>query len=267
MRLHRGGLRPAPRARTYSLRDIEHRLVLLSWGQLAAALTFTAASYALLTGYDWLAVHYIDRSLPYPRIALASFVSYVSSYNFGAILGGTTMCYRLYSTFGLSTVEIVKIIAICTLTFVLGFCTLAGSVFVLDPLPLPAQLRLPLATVYPIGMGLLAAVALYLAASALWHRPITVRGWRLSLPPPGFTLMQMLVATVDLMAAAGVLYALLPAGIAVSYPRFLGIFLIAQVTGIASHVPGGLGVVEAVLLLMLAPMIPRHSWARWSSIA
>ena len=239
--------------RDYGLRDIEERLSLISWGQLGAAVLLTASSYCLLTGYDWLAIRYIDRSLPYGRIALASFISYVSSYNFGAILGGTTMRYRLYSTFGLSTVEIVKVIAICTLTFVLGWCTLAGVVFVADPVPLPDMIKLPLATVYPIGVALLVCVVLYLAASALWHRPIVVRGWELSLPPPGFTLMQMLIATADLMAAAGVLYVLLPAGMSTSYPRFLGIFLMAQGLGIMSHVPGGLGVVEAVLLVSLGP--------------
>ena len=239
--------------RDYRLRDIEQSLSLLSWSQLFAAVALTATSYTLLTGYDWLAVHYIDRSLPYARIALASFVSYVSSYNFGAILGGTTMRYRLYSAFGLSAVEIVKIIAICTLTFVLGFCTLAGAVFVFDPLPLPEIIKLPFPTVFPIGVGLLAFVGLYLATSVLWRRPIAVRGWELLLPPPGFTLMQMAVATADLIAAAGVLYMLLPAGLAPSYPQFLGIFLTAQVAGIASHVPGGLGVVEAVLMVTLGP--------------
>ncbi len=237
--------------RDYRLRDIEHSLSQLSWTQLAAAIGLAATSYALLTGYDWLALRYIDRSLPYGRIALASFISYVSSYNFGAILGGTTMRYRLYSTFGLSAVEIVKVIAICTLTFVLGWCTLAGVVFVSDPVPLPDVIKLPLPTVYPIGIALLVCVALYLIASALWHRPITIRGWEISLPPPRFTVMQMIVATADLMCAAGVLYALLPSGIDTPYPRFLGIFLMAQGLGIMSHVPGGLGVVEAVLMVSL----------------
>ncbi|HVU87877.1 MAG TPA: bifunctional lysylphosphatidylglycerol flippase/synthetase MprF [Pirellulales bacterium] len=244
--------------RDYSLRDIEERLSLLSWKQLGAALAMTALSYTLLTGYDWLALHYIDRSLSYSRIALASFVSYVSSYNFGAILGGSTMRYRLYSTFGLSAVEVVKIIAICTVTFVLGFCTLAGAVFTFDPLPLPevVEVKLPVTTVFPIGITLLAGVGAYLCFSALRLRPVAVRGWEFSLPPPGFTLMQMFIASADLMAASAVLYALLPAEIAVSYPKFMGMFLTAQVAGIMSHVPGGLGVVEAILLHTLAPQDP-----------
>ena len=79
------------------------------------------------------------------------------------------MRYRLYSTFGLSAVEVVKIIAICTLTFVLGFCTLAGAVFTFDPLPLPEliEVRLPFMTVQPIGIVLLALVGEYLCLSVL----------------------------------------------------------------------------------------------------
>ncbi|MBI2826739.1 MAG: bifunctional lysylphosphatidylglycerol flippase/synthetase MprF [Planctomycetia bacterium] len=244
----------------YHLRDIENSLARIGWLQVAAAVALTATSFTLLTGYDWLAVHFIERSLPYVQVALASFVSYVCSYNFGALLGGTTMRYRLYSTFGLSPVEIVKIVAICTLTFVLGFCTLAGSLFVLDPLPLPELILnsplfnyIPATTVFPIGIALLAAVVVYLAASFVWHRPIVWRGFEIALPSVRFTLMQVAIATADLMAAGGVLYAVLPAEISTPYATFLGIWLMAQVAGILSHVPGGLGVVEAVLLVMLAP--------------
>jgi phosphatidylglycerol lysyltransferase len=239
--------------RSLKLSDIEDSLAKLGWGPLVKAALLTATSYLLLTGYDWLALRYIGRSLPYPQIALASFVSYVCGYNFGAILGGTTMRYRLYSTFGLSAVEIVKVIAFCTLTFILGFCTLAGAVFVLNPLPLPEFASLPIKTVSPIGTVLLAGVAVYSIASALARRGIVIRGWELSLPPFHFTVPQMVVATADLIAAASVLYCLLPAGIEVEFFYFVGIFLLAQFLGIISHVPGGLGVVEGVLLYMLAP--------------
>ena len=157
---------------------------LVSWGQLAAAVAAAATSYALLTGYDWLAVHYIDRSLSYCGHRAGLVRQLRSSYNFGAILGGSTIRYRLYSTFGLSAVEIVKIIAICTLTFVLGFCTVAGAVFMFDPLPLPEVVTLPVTTVFPIGLALLAFVGAYLLTSA-WSAgrlPCVAGGFRS--PPP-----------------------------------------------------------------------------------
>src|SRR5207244_3344284 len=53
--------------------------------------------------------------------------------------------------------------------------------------------------------------------------------------------------------AAAVLYILLPDQLPLPFIRFLGIFLLAQVAGVVSNVPGGLGVFEAVCLVFLAP--------------
>ena len=142
------------------------------------------------------------------------------------------MRYRLYSTFGLSAVEIVKVIAFCTSTFVLGFCTLAGALFVFKPLPLPSiGIELPFKTVFPIGVALLGCVAIYLFESAFRRRGVTVRGWELSLPSVYFTVPQIFFATADLIAAAGVLYVLLPASIDVSFYEFLGVFLLRAILG------------------------------------
>ena len=156
---------------------------------------------------------------------MASFVSYVSSFNFGAILGGSTMRYRLYSTFGLSAVEVVKIIAICTLTFVLGFCTLAGAVFTFDPLPLPeiVETKLPITTVFPIGVTLLSCVGAMMlqhaAAEAGCHTRVGILAAVAGLHA---------VADVDRLGRpdgrGGRAVPLLPAEIVVSYPMFLGMF-------------------------------------------
>lgn len=48
---------------------------------------------------------------------------------------------------------------------------------------------------------------------------------------------------------------LLPPTAALSFWGFLGIFLLAQLTGIVSNVPGGIGVFETVMILMLSPPI------------
>ena len=68
--------------------------------------------------------------------------------------------------------------------------------------------------------------------------------------------MQILLATIDLAAAAGALYVLLP-GLDVGYVAFVGLFTAAVIVGVLSHVPGGLGVFESLLLLMLQPA-PEH---------
>src|SRR6185295_14745392 len=55
------------------------------------------------------------------------------------------------------------------------------------------------------------------------------------------------------MLAATVLYILLPDTLPTGFVQFLGAFLLAQIAGVASNVPGGLGVFEAIIVLFLAP--------------
>jgi phosphatidylglycerol lysyltransferase len=61
------------------------------------------------------------------------------------------------------------------------------------------------------------------------------------------------ISCIDWTIAAVVLYFLLPDAISLTFPHFLGIFLLAQIAGVISNVPGGLGVFEAIVLLFLAP--------------
>src|SRR3546814_14347461 len=100
---------------------------------LAAGLA--VASYFLLILYDALALRYVARRLPYSRIALASFVAYAFSNNIGfALLSGGSIRYRLYSSWGLSSGEVNRIICFGVLTFGLGVLSLAGAIFLLEPL-------------------------------------------------------------------------------------------------------------------------------------
>ena len=49
---------------------------------------------------------------------------------------------------------------------------------------------------------------------------------------------------------------LLPEAPGLGFTRFLGVYLLAQVAGLVSHVPAGLGVFETVLVLLLARWLP-----------
>ncbi len=49
---------------------------------------------------------------------------------------------------------------------------------------------------------------------------------------------------------------LLATGTEVSFPAFLAVYLLAQLAGLISQVPGGLGVFETVMVLMLSPRLP-----------
>ena len=109
---------------------------------IVAASLLTVVNYLILIGYDWFAVRWVGAgNLPLRRIALASFIGYAFSYNFGATLFGTLIRYRLYSAWGVPLLKIVELLIILGLTFWFGVFTLAGVVFIAAPFPIPLQIE------------------------------------------------------------------------------------------------------------------------------
>jgi phosphatidylglycerol lysyltransferase len=243
--------------RDYRYHDIVRSLRGLSGKAVALALLFTALNYAVLTGYDALALRYVERTLSYGKISLASFIGYAFSNNVGfSAIAGSGVRFRLYSAWGLSTLEIAKVVVFYSVTFWVGLLAIGGATFVLEPMALPAQFHVPLATTLPLGVLLLAVLAAYLAAAIVLRKPLVVRGVEFSFPGFGVACTQTLLSAVDWVLAAAVLYALLPAGGKLTFVAFLGIFLLAQFAGVVSHIPGGLGVFEGVLLALLGGRVP-----------
>jgi phosphatidylglycerol lysyltransferase len=232
--------------------DIVRALEALPGDAMAWAGALTAVSFVALTGYDVLALRFVGHSLPYRRTALASFIGYAFSNALGfPLFTGMPLRFRLYSGWGLSSVEIGQLVGFNAATLWLGFFALGGLVFLLEPLRLPALLHLPFATARPLGVLLLLVVAAYLAATAAVRRPLRIRDVELALPSPRLAIAQLAVGAFDWAVASAVLYALLPSTADISWPAFLGVFLLAQIAGLVSHIPGGLGVFEAVTLLLL----------------
>lgn len=245
----------------HEISKYDWREVLASFGeiplpQIFASLALMVVNYGILVGYDWLALFAIHRRLPLVQVSLASFVGHTTSYNFGALLGGTTVRYRFYSSWGLSALEIVRLVAMLAVTFWFGVFALAGALFVLDPLPTPEPIKLPGGKVFELpggsvltlGIVLLVMTAAYLALVFLWRRPIRWRSHEVRLPDPSIAVAQLVVAAVDLTAAAGCAYALMPADFHLSFPEFLSVYMLAIVLVVLSHVPGGVGVLEVTVL-------------------
>lgn len=245
--------------RVYHLKDILENLKGIGSYQIHLAAAFTIISYLIMILYDVLALRYVKHPLPYSKIGFASFIGYAFANNLGlAMISGGSVRYRLYSLWGLSLIDITRIIAFCTVTLWLGFFTLAGIVFLVEPQILPAQLLLPFHSVYPLGVIFLLIVAAYIFSVLIIKRPLRIR--ELEFPAPSFRMLviQIVTASLDWAFAGAVIYILFPAITGFSFFKFLSVFLVAQVAGIASQVPGGLGVFETVVILLVPSDIPRH---------
>lgn len=242
--------------RLYSYRQIAAEFSSLPWWRVAAAFSLTALNYGVLTCYDLLGFRYIGRALAYPRIAAASFTAYAFSNNIGlAALSGGSIRLRLYSAQGLSSLEIAQIIGFGIGTFWLGLLAAGGCIFMAHPPALPQGLSLPFASVRLLGLAMAGAAAAYMALCAL-GRPVKLRGVTLALPRPRLAAAQLLVSAADWALAAGVLYSLLPATASFGYVDLLAMFMLAQVAGLVSQVPGGLGVFETVIMVLAGRQAP-----------
>ncbi|HEY6598416.1 MAG TPA: bifunctional lysylphosphatidylglycerol flippase/synthetase MprF [Pseudomonadales bacterium] len=231
--------------------------VLAEWRQMPRtaillAIGLTALNYWLLTLYDVLGLRYVGASLPYPRIAAISFSAFAIGHNLGVpSLSGGTIRYRAYSLAGLSTVQIATVIGFVSMTFGMGAALLVGVSLIFEPVASMQVLGLPPFVLRGIGVALLSIPMLYLLWTALSRHPLRIRDWTLTTPTTATASSQLLLAVVDLSLLATIFYVLLPPQLGVDYFVLLGAFLVAMGAGALSNVPGGLGVFESVLVLLL----------------
>lgn len=236
--------------KAYSIEEIRASVQQIDNARLVASVGLMIVNYMILVGYDWLALLAIHKRLPLPRVGLVSFVGQAVSYNFGALLGGTTVRYRFYSAWGFKLEEIVRLVLMLAVTFWVGALGLCGIVFLIAPPAIPAELleKMPIHDVRVLG-GILLCIALsYLVMCFFVRKPLHVFGKEFVFPPPRIAIAQALVAGIDLIAAAACMYVLLPGDMGIGFIDFLPGYLMAQVAVVLTHVPGGVGVFELVIL-------------------
>lgn len=232
--------------------DVLASLGNVSWHRLFGALGCATGSYFMLTLYDWLAVRGIGRRLPYSHVAVTSFTAFGISHTAGlSSISGGSVRYRSYAAEGLSALEIAAIMSLVAINFFLGVGTLLGSSLVLGAEGFSQVLPLGIGGTRVLGATLLAVVLAYLLLTYFKRAPLQVRGKQIQLPSLRLSVGQLLVSSVDLCFAAGTLYVLLPHNIGITYVPFVAIYVVAIQAGVLSNVPGGLGVFESVLLLLL----------------
>jgi uncharacterized membrane protein YbhN (UPF0104 family) len=236
----------------YSLNDIVQSIKAIPPSRLLLAGLFAAGSYFCLSWFDWLALRYVDKPLPYRQAALASFCSLSLGHNIGfAALSSGAVRYRFYSRWGLRPGDIAWVIVFCGVTVGLGLITLAGLSLLLRP-----DLAAKITGIAPslaiiIGLLCLAVSAVYLAAAAFVRRRLTIKGWSLPMPEFNLAFAQIAAGSANFACVAACLHQTLTAVADVPYFAVAAAYVIANGIALLTHVPGGLGVIESVMMLLL----------------
>ncbi|HMN09382.1 MAG TPA: bifunctional lysylphosphatidylglycerol flippase/synthetase MprF [Gemmatimonadaceae bacterium] len=230
----------------------------LSWQQVASAAALTVATYLLLPCYDLLALRYVKRRLGAARTIAASVIAYGISHTLGfAAVTGSAVRARFWSSWGLSAGEIAMAVGFAGFTFLLALTAVGGVALTGEPPALLAHLPLAAAVARVAGALAIGAVLTYIVLAARFggvNVTLRARPWRL--PDWRTAVAQVALGFADWTAAAGVLYVLLPGSSAVGLWGFTSAFVLAQLLALASHVPGGLGVFETLMVVQLGDAVP-----------
>jgi uncharacterized membrane protein YbhN (UPF0104 family) len=238
--------------RHYSMSEILQSLRAISLHHLALGATFTAGSFICLTGFDTLAVRYTGRDLPYRKIALASFTSLSIGHTLGfAALSSGAIRYRFYTGWGLSPGDVGRVILFSAMTVAVGMATAGGLASLIQPALVARMFKVAPSVVVTVGVLMLLLVVFYLGLAALVHRPIRIRRFELAVPRLGLALGQVALGTTDFLLVSAVLHQMLSATADIGYFPVAAIYVAANAAAIVTHVPGGLGVMEAVILWLV----------------
>lgn len=244
--------------RGLSLDELWDNLVAISSRDWVLAIAATLLAYGALAGYDRLALMHLRRRVGWLYVTVCSFTTYALSHNIGAsVFSGSVVRYRAYTAKGLSGGEVGVLVAFCSFTFALGTIMLTGFVLILEP-----ELTERFVDVLPVeassltGAILLGLVALYVLGSALHFRPLKIGSFQIHYPRLPIVLRQLVVAPLELLGAAAIIYFALPEAGNPGYMVVLGIFLISFSAALLSNAPGGLGVLELVFITGLSEMDP-----------
>ncbi|QYX48704.1 lysylphosphatidylglycerol synthase domain-containing protein [Pseudomonas tussilaginis] len=237
-------------ARNLDWNEVKQSLQAYSPASLTVGLGLALCSFMLFSCYDLLGRAYTGHHLPVRQVLPVAFVCYAFNLNFTTWVGGVALRYRLYGRLGLDTATITRIISLGILTNWVGYLALAGTVFALRLVKLPANWAVGTTGLQLIGVLMVLLALTYLLACAFARR----RTWRwrdheITLPSWRLALLQVGMGASNWALMAALIYWLLPDEL--FYPSILGILLISCVAGVIAHVPAGLGVLETVFLALL----------------
>jgi len=236
-----------------TLIDLRHHLAHFPSERIVLAVILTGVDFVPLFGLDWFALQVLGRKAPIRRLALASVVGYAFSRAVGlSVLSGGAIRYRLLGPLGFDLIDVARLVGVAAMISWLGFLLVGGAALI--GAPATALTALHLSPSFARLLGVLALVTLlaFMVVAARQRRPWQIGARSFRLPQPKGALAMTGVAAIDWILAAAVPYVLLaPPGIGLA--QFVTVFMIAQVAGVVSQVPGGLGVFETVILLLLGP--------------
>ena len=216
---------------------------------LLATVVLTVLSFLALAMYDLfgaIAVAPRRVSVGVALLAGATGNAISNTWGFHALTGSAVRA-RIYLRFGLTRVEVARIVSLSWLALGLGFLTMLAA----------AELIQAVVGVHPMkslltALAIAAGLMLFIAWLTGGTRQLTIFGFKQPMPSARMALVQMGTGAVESAAAIGALYVLLPSDLAPPFSLFAVGCTAAVALGLVVHAPGGIGIFEASVTAMLS---------------
>ncbi|MDT1062175.1 bifunctional lysylphosphatidylglycerol flippase/synthetase MprF [Paracoccus sp. CPCC 101403] len=238
------------------IREVAAQIRGTPWHVTGLALMTTVAGYLFLAAYDWSALRHIGKPLPLPVAMTGGLMAYAFGNTIGlSAISGAAVRWRVYSGLGLDGYDIAAISTFTAASFGIAASLIGFSALAIHPSALGPILPLPEPTIRLLAIAAVCAVAAPLLWAAITRRELRLGRFVLHAPSLPVLGAQLVICMGDIVFSALTLYILLPdAG--VSFPTFLAVFAAALMAGVVSHVPGGVGVFESVIIAAMPNGVP-----------
>lgn len=216
---------------------------------LSVVLSFLC--YSLYASYDLFGRYILNTKASAFKTWAAAWISYACNLNLGALIGSVAFRYRLYSRIGVKSGTVTRIIGISVASNWLGYLLLAGGLFASGAVDVPQNWSISDTALRFLGGAFLLVVAVYLGMCGFSsRREFELRGHSVTLPSLKMAVLQFATACAHWTLMASVMYQFFDGQVA--FTTVYAVLLISCVAGALSHIPGGLGVLEAVFVALLA---------------
>ena len=247
--------------RNYSLMDIARALWHIPFVNLVMACVACLLGYIALSLYDYLALDYVGRKVSWWKWMLAGMLGFAISNNAGhAVVSGGAIRYRLYTRWRVPGSDIVKMLMFSGFTFFLGYAAIAVIGYFLVPSDMFAHSAGASFGVNGLFIVCLSVIlAYYTIATMLSGKSIRIGEIKIHVPTIGEAIVQTILGIADALCAGMVLYFCISPFIDMPFGVFIGLYVIANVAGVFSQVPGGIGVFESIFMVALPESVDKAS--------
>jgi len=229
----------------YSVKDIKVSLKAINGSYVILGVGIVIVDYLLLTMYDVLAFKNEKFKLSNLKIIFTSFISYAFANSIGLSgLTGSGLRINLYSLWNVPYKSIINVIKFCYVSFWIGLLWVGGLFLTFEPVDL-SRFDFYFGTTREVGI-----ILLIIAISYSSHKVFSKKkSFEISI-------FQVLISLLDWIMVSGLIYIFLPHNDSLTFIKFFPIFLSAQIIGVLSNLPGGIGAFDYVFLTLMGKYYP-----------